>query len=214
MTLDFAAVSYESYVSIYDSIYEDYYNGYDVSNDNYDTPSRGDIQVEVTSPSGTTSTILPYRGRDAVPGSYYQWPFMSVHFWGEDPEGEWRLVVRYAKQNGTVEATINSVTFYGTTETPEAVRRIPVQCDSACQRGCAAAGAEFCDACAELRNAATRECISSCPAGFTERNGYCFDPSLPEASCDAEAPTSQAVVAAATFGWLALTLSVLVSQIL
>ena len=77
-----------------------------------------------------------------------------------------------------------NVTFYGTSEIPEAVQRIPAECDPACAQGCAAAGPEFCDVCANLRNASSLECIDECASGYIQRNGYCYDPTLPEPMCN------------------------------
>ena len=108
-------------------------------------PNRGDIQVELLSPSGTRSIILPYRKLDTFPGSFTNWPFMSVHYWGEDPRGQWMLTVRFRGSTSSAVVSNLTVTFYGTAETPAAVQRIPTHCDPACLRGCAAAGTEFCD---------------------------------------------------------------------
>ena len=150
-------------------------------------PYRGNIQVELTSPSGTTSTILPYRLYDVTTNSLDNFPLTSVHFWGEDPRGTWRLTVRNRNnfENATVAVMVHSISFYGTTDTPQSVSRIPAQCDQRCDssRGCAAAGAQYCDACASLRNAATLECIDVCPQGFIQRNGYCYDDTIPEVGC-------------------------------
>ena len=53
---------------------------------------RGDIQVELVSPNGTKSILLPYRNYDFVNvEGYDSWPFMSVHYWGENPQGTWTI---------------------------------------------------------------------------------------------------------------------------
>ena len=146
--------------------------------------NRGDIQLELTSPSGTNSVLLSYRSNDLGPELYPDWPFMSLHFWGENPFGDWTLTVRHSgRVPGFIFMSGLSVTFYGTAEIPEAIQRIPDECDAACARGCAAAGPEFCDACVNLRNAYTRECIDVCPDGYTLRNGYCYDSTLPQPQC-------------------------------
>ena len=144
---------------------------------------RGDLQIELLSPLGTQSVLLPYRNYDVLPVMYQNWPFMSVHFWGENPVGQWTLTVRHRGTNGTVSLTVHSVTFYGTAEIPTAVQRIPNQCDPACARGCAAEGSGFCDACANLRNAYTLECISQCPPGYTERSRYCYNSTRSAVQC-------------------------------
>ena len=145
--------------------------------------TRGDIQLELASPFGTLSRILPYRINDSVPGVYTSWPFMSLHFWGEDPEGNWSLVAMFQGVSGSATIQNVTITLYGTASIPESVSRIPPNCDPACARGCAAAGPEFCDACVNLRNAETLECITQCPAGFTERYRYCYNASIPEPQC-------------------------------
>ena len=140
-------------------------------------PKRGDIQVELVSPNGTKSILLPYRNYDFVNvEGYDSWPFMSVHYWGENPQGTWTITVHYQSSAGRVSVSMNSFEMYGTSIIPEAVSRIPDQCDDACASGCAAAGPEYCDACKELRNATTLECVDSCSeSNYIEYNGYCVD---------------------------------------
>ena len=122
--------------------------------------SRGDIRIELTSPSGTLSTLLSYRDNDGSNDGYFDWPFMSVMFWGEDPTGEWSLNVI---TRGPTEAIVSDVEFqfYGVSSIPESVANIPDECHSDCRRGCAQEGSEFCDACDNLRNAYTLECIDT-----------------------------------------------------
>lgn len=52
---------------------------------------RGYLEGFLTSPSGTTSQILPYRANDVIATDFNEWPILSMHFWGEDPQGDWRL---------------------------------------------------------------------------------------------------------------------------
>jgi proprotein convertase subtilisin/kexin type 5 len=54
---------------------------------------RGNLQLILTSPQGTPSTLLLQRPRDLVSSNFDDWPFLSVHFWGEDPHGVWTLAV-------------------------------------------------------------------------------------------------------------------------
>jgi kexin len=52
---------------------------------------RGDLQFTLVSPSGSTSV---FKGRSRDRGtSYSMWNFTSVSHWGEDPVGEWKLIV-------------------------------------------------------------------------------------------------------------------------
>ncbi|XP_055605634.1 furin-like protease 1, isoforms 1/1-X/2 [Uranotaenia lowii] len=54
---------------------------------------RGDIQIFLTSPSGTRVTLLTPRPHDLSRSGFNQWPFMSVHTWGEAPHGTWQLEI-------------------------------------------------------------------------------------------------------------------------
>ena len=55
--------------------------------------SRGDIQIHLSSPSGTRSTLLALRPHDSSRNGFHSWPFMSVHYWGESPFGVWTLEI-------------------------------------------------------------------------------------------------------------------------
>ena len=60
-------------------------------------PKRGDISIELLSPAGTKSVLLPRRINDYVNEEGYEsWPFMSVHHWGENPAGNWKVNVSFA----------------------------------------------------------------------------------------------------------------------
>jgi len=47
----------------------------------------------LTSPSGTQTVLLFERPRDVLDSSFEDWPFMSVHFWGERAAGRWKLEI-------------------------------------------------------------------------------------------------------------------------
>ena len=139
--------------------------------------------IQLTSPSGTYSTLLSYRDNDNAAGGYFEWPFMSVMFWGEDPAGLWRLDVTSRSNLTNVEVVVFNATFYGVSTLPESVANIPATCHPNCSRGCSGEGSDNCDACSNLRNAYTLECIDTCPPGYTERNGYCYNSTLPNEEC-------------------------------
>ena len=175
--MNFVGVTEDAYYMYRDDYYD---NGAPVT-----WPERGTIQVELTSPSGTTSIILPQRLLDIFPGEYNSWPLMSLHFWGEDPSGEWTILIKFMDVLGSIQTEVSNVEFFGTSQIPEAVSRIPAACSEECDptRGCAATGAKFCDACAVLRIASTLECTSSCPVNLTERDGYCYNETETETNC-------------------------------
>uniref|UniRef100_A0A903Z045 furin n=1 Tax=Anopheles minimus TaxID=112268 RepID=A0A903Z045_9DIPT len=54
---------------------------------------RGDIKIFLTSPAGTRVTLLTPRSHDLSRSGFNQWPFMSVHTWGEAPHGTWQLEI-------------------------------------------------------------------------------------------------------------------------
>ena len=149
---------------------------------------RGDLVIKLTSPAETESVLLRPRLLDhsVINGgekAYVDWPFMSVMFWGEDPTGQWILNIN-SISHGVINVSKVEFEFYGVSQVPEAVANIPDQCHDDCSRGCAREGSDFCDSCVNLRNAYTLECIDQCPSGYTERNGYCYDASLPVKQCD------------------------------
>ena len=54
---------------------------------------RGDLVIDLTSPQGTTSRLLAKRPQDDATYGLDAWPFTSVEFWGENPQGEWTLKI-------------------------------------------------------------------------------------------------------------------------
>ncbi|XP_034515891.1 proprotein convertase subtilisin/kexin type 4 [Ailuropoda melanoleuca] len=52
---------------------------------------RGDLEISLTSPMGTRSTLVAIRPLDVSGQGYNNWIFMSTHFWDEDPQGLWTL---------------------------------------------------------------------------------------------------------------------------
>ena len=139
-------------------------------------PRRGDIKIELTSPSGTKSILLPYRNYDFVnEEGYDSWPFMSVHFWGENPSGTWRLKITYKSGSGYVRMTGVRMTLYGTATTPTAVSNIPSVCHSSCAQRCFGEGSTHCDSCRHYRIASTLECVNECPINTHAYKTYCFD---------------------------------------
>ena len=85
--------------------YPDYY-GEDYVNENpfiifFAGPRRGAIIVDLDSPYGTTSHLLPQRKYDFVNDEdYNHWPFMSVQHWGENPMGHWDITIRFHATGG------------------------------------------------------------------------------------------------------------------
>ncbi|KPU75290.1 uncharacterized protein Dana_GF19273, isoform B [Drosophila ananassae] len=82
---------------------------------------RGNLRILLTSPMGTTSTLLFERPRDIVKSNFDDWPFLSVHFWGEKAEGRWTLQVLNGGRRRVNQPGILSkwqLIFYGTSVQP------------------------------------------------------------------------------------------------
>ena len=164
----------------YDDFSDAYYYYYNDIDRIYDWlqsphPRRGDIKIELTSPHGTTSVLLPYRNYDFVnEEGYDDWPFMSVHFWGENPVGTWTLKITYKSGSGYVNMSGLSMTLYGTATVPTAVSNIPTTCDPSCARGCSGDGPFACDSCQNYRVASTMECVEQCPNNTHAYKAYCY----------------------------------------
>ncbi|XP_054736381.1 furin-like protease 1 [Anastrepha obliqua] len=78
---------------------------------------RGDIQLNLKSPAGTKVTLLTSRVHDVSRSGFNQWPFMSVHTWGESPHGDWQLEIHNeGRYMGHALLREWSLIFYGTTQ--------------------------------------------------------------------------------------------------
>ena len=171
-------------------------------------PRRGDIKIELVSPSGTTSVLLPYRNYDFINDvGYDNWPFMSVHFWGENPVGDWTLQTTYRSSRGSVYLANVSMTTFGANGDflHDANRK---SCDT-CLRGCL----EICDVCCGLRNNISLACVNTCPSGTSEYNGYCIEGDIiypPSTSDDTNSATVIVLVVVAAILVTSLTAIALV----
>ena len=170
-----------------------------VSSTTSSTSNRGRISLLLMSPSGTISILLPNRWNDDVVTdpytkvAYLNWPFKSLHFWGENPVGIWVLEVTYSGASGYVNVTDTTAVFYGTSQIPQAVAGIPPACDQACARGCSGMGPNNCDVCRTgyYRDAVTLACTRNCISGRAN-NGYCYNPSDPDPVCTRSSLSSSA----------------------
>lgn len=143
---------------------------------NHTGSRRGDVSLQLCSPSGTCSTLLPERHRDYVNCvGYTNWPFMSVHFWGEDPVGTWQIKMSFSSSTGSAQLSSLSVQFIGINQKPI---NVVDKCDSACATptGCSYGnGSQYCDSCSSgyYRNVTTLQCVRSCTPGACIIEGAC-----------------------------------------
>ncbi|KAJ0067867.1 hypothetical protein NL108_011448, partial [Boleophthalmus pectinirostris] len=56
-------------------------------------PRRGDLSINLTSPSGTKSQLLANRLFDHSTEGFKNWEFMTTHCWGEKAAGDWVLEI-------------------------------------------------------------------------------------------------------------------------
>ncbi|CAB3387502.1 Hypothetical predicted protein [Cloeon dipterum] len=56
-------------------------------------PVRGQLEIFLTSPAGTRVQLLGRRPEDTSNLGFYNWSFMSVHTWAENPAGEWTVQI-------------------------------------------------------------------------------------------------------------------------
>ncbi|XP_071515734.1 furin-like protease kpc-1 isoform X2 [Panulirus ornatus] len=83
---------------------------------------RGDIEVYLSSPAGTKSTLLAQRPHDNSRSGFHSWPFLTVHMWGERPLGKWKLEIHNNGHFFTNGATLLEewkLIFHGTRTNPD-----------------------------------------------------------------------------------------------
>uniref|UniRef100_A0A674NA07 Proprotein convertase subtilisin/kexin type 5b n=1 Tax=Takifugu rubripes TaxID=31033 RepID=A0A674NA07_TAKRU len=145
-------------------------------------PRRGDLSINLTSPSGTKSQLLANRLFDHSMEGFKNWEFMTTHCWGEKAAGDWVLEIydspsqlRSQKVPGKLKEW--SLVLYGTSVHPYILRSEKTRsvafvgpCDPECnERGCEGPGPHHCINCLhyflKFKNN-TRTCVSECPSGF------------------------------------------------
>uniref|UniRef100_A0A3Q2FDF8 Proprotein convertase subtilisin/kexin type 5b n=1 Tax=Cyprinodon variegatus TaxID=28743 RepID=A0A3Q2FDF8_CYPVA len=152
-------------------------------------PRRGDLSINLTSPSGTKSQLLANRLFDHSMEGFKNWEFMTTHCWGEPAEGDWILEIydspsqlRSQKVPGKLKEW--SLVLYGTAVHPYSTQpkprnagdQQPVEeeyngpCDPECSNNaCEGPGPHHCNNCLhyflKFKNN-TRMCVSECPSGF------------------------------------------------
>ncbi|XP_049434017.1 proprotein convertase subtilisin/kexin type 5b isoform X1 [Epinephelus fuscoguttatus] len=156
---------------------------------------RGDLSINLTSPSGTKSQLLANRLFDHSMEGFKNWEFMTTHCWGEKAAGDWVLEIydspsqlRSQKVPGKLKEW--SLVLYGTSVHPYSSLRsdkprstdmlTPTEeefteeyngpCDPECnENGCEGPGPHHCINCLhyflKFKNN-TRMCVSECPSGF------------------------------------------------
>ncbi|KAA0713725.1 Proprotein convertase subtilisin/kexin type 5 [Triplophysa tibetana] len=156
-------------------------------------PRRGDLSINLTSPSGTKSQLLANRLFDHSMEGFKNWEFMTTHCWGEKAAGDWILEIydspsqlRSQKAPGKLKEW--SLVLYGTSVHPYSFRSDKPRsladsqpdeeyseeyvgpCHPECgENGCEGPGPQQCITCLhyflKFKNN-TRICVPECPPGF------------------------------------------------
>ncbi|XP_048733997.2 furin-like protease kpc-1 isoform X6 [Ostrea edulis] len=121
---------------------------------------RGEIEIYLTSPRNTKSTLLARRERDVSREGFNNWAFMTTHNWGEEAEGTWLLQI----ENGASSSELKEwkLTIYGTDKHPQSQnisRPVYSKQSIKCPEG----------SCLECKVGFYKhkdECVASCPEYF------------------------------------------------
>ncbi|KAI5177062.1 Proprotein Convertase Subtilisin/Kexin Type 4 [Manis pentadactyla] len=125
---------------------------------------RGDLEISLTSPMGTRSTLVAIRPFDVSGEGYSNWTFMSTHFWDEDPQGLWILGLEnkgYYFNTGMLERY--TLLLYGTSEDMTARPTGPQGTRSSCVQWDTEGLCQECHSPAYLLG---HLCLSQCPPRY------------------------------------------------
>ncbi|EHH29424.1 hypothetical protein EGK_09850 [Macaca mulatta] len=125
---------------------------------------RGDLEISLTSPMGTRSTLVAIRPLDVSTEGYNNWVFMSTHFWDENPQGVWTLGLEnkgYYFNTGMLYRY--TLLLYGTAEDMTARPTGPQVTSSACVQRDTEGLCQVCDGPAYILG---RLCLAYCPPRF------------------------------------------------
>ncbi|KAA8585691.1 hypothetical protein FQN60_004385, partial [Etheostoma spectabile] len=142
-------------------------------------PRRGDLEINLISPSGTRSQLLANRLFDSSKEGFRNWEFMTVHFWGERAEGTWTLEIVDSPsklRNPEVLGNLKEWTLvlYGTSQNPyqPSSTQHSGPCHSECgDQGCDGPDKDHCLNCVHFSSGSLksgRTCVSHCPLGHYE----------------------------------------------
>ncbi|XP_053158605.1 proprotein convertase subtilisin/kexin type 4 isoform X2 [Hemicordylus capensis] len=134
---------------------------------------RGDLAISLTSPMGTKSTLVALRPYDTSSEGYKDWSFMSTHYWDEDPQGVWTLLLENKGDAYNVGFLTSFVLkLYGTDEDMMA-RRAVASVVSKCLRQDADG---TCQECIRPYYTFQRLCLSYCPPRYYSLSRRSHDP--------------------------------------
>ena len=105
-------------------------------------PSRGDLSIVLTSPSGTESIMhFSPRPENTHSSRWSFWEMMTVRNWGESPIGEWRLGIRDGRPGNLEDGCVDIPWTFILGATEEIPAGAKVTCNSIRRTGTCANGA-------------------------------------------------------------------------
>ncbi|KAI1230577.1 hypothetical protein IHE44_0010043 [Lamprotornis superbus] len=127
---------------------------------------RGDLVVALSSPMGTTSTLVTVRPYDTSQDGYQDWTFMSTHFWDENPKGIWMLQLENrGDDSNTGQLTSFILHLHGTDEDMPARGSAATTTDECLKRDEQGA----CEDCGSSLYTHHGSCLSYCPPHYYGR---------------------------------------------
>ncbi|XP_064649992.1 furin-like protease kpc-1 isoform X3 [Lineus longissimus] len=143
---------------------------------------RGEVEIFLTSPMGTRSTLLAHRPRDMSKDGFTRWAFMTTHNWGEFANGTWLLEI--ANGDSASELKTWSLILHGTERDPQRSSKKHPNISSPAATPATASFlpndinclyARFdgsCIACYPGYSILTKSCVQECPEGFARYADY------------------------------------------
>lgn len=129
---------------------------------------RGSLKISLVSPSGTMTHLLFPRPRDVDDSTFSNWPFLSVHFWGEPAIGTWKLIIQNDSRStarSTGKLISWSLTFYGTYDRPVSYHMSSNESIRYSPRSAASQKTSECAANNTFLSLDGTRCFDSCPSG-------------------------------------------------
>ncbi|KAL2755112.1 hypothetical protein ACRALDRAFT_1043800 [Sodiomyces alcalophilus JCM 7366] len=88
---------------------------------------RGDLSVDLVSPSGVVSHIATQRQHDNAVAGYDNWTFMTVAHWGESGVGKWKVIINDGNVNDHTGTFVDfHLKLWGESIDPAKAQRLPM----------------------------------------------------------------------------------------
>uniref|UniRef100_A0A8C8IK13 P/Homo B domain-containing protein n=1 Tax=Oncorhynchus tshawytscha TaxID=74940 RepID=A0A8C8IK13_ONCTS len=125
-------------------------------------PRRGDLSINLTSPSGTKSQLLANRLFDHSMEGFKNWEFMTTHCWGEKASGDWILEIHDSPSQLRSQKVPECPSGFFRDD-----KKRCKKCSSLCET-CVGSRSDQCSTCRPgfHLNEGSNTCVASCVDGF------------------------------------------------